>query len=110
MPLKRSNILLAFVAGMLLPLTGCSSQVAELPPVVAAATAKTAPPEQVEPAAPAQQLTVAQIAEVQAARLVVAHQPPAVDPSDAFFRDGVIPQIKIQLSQQEEQKLRADQK
>jgi spore coat protein H len=89
---------------------GCGFRFTEAPAERLAAAPATrpseAPPRTAESETPPSPLELTQ----------VAHAPPPdqkrqdAEASNAFFDQGMIPQIKIQLSQQEEQKLRADQR
>jgi len=57
-----------------------------------------------------QQTQAALASAVPVAAPVPPPPPKPIDPSDAFFKDGVIPQIKIELSKEQADKLRGNQR
>lgn len=75
---------------------------------------EAAPEAAIQPQSPkAVETLIAQTPEAPAGAEAVAKEPakrkaPKVDPTDEFFKQGVIPEIRITLTQKEEQQLRRD--
>ncbi|HTN77083.1 MAG TPA: CotH kinase family protein [Pirellulaceae bacterium] len=98
--MRSASFSLMFVA-MLSTLTGCQPAVSEpVPPAVARQREST----------PAVAITPTSVVTSSLPVAVVAHAPALPDPSKDFFEQGKIPELRIRLNQQQEQKLRADQR